>query len=114
MWLWGGVIVQILSALGDIGPFCSDSVKRESVYRTCKPCSFHWSVFGVIEISNCENPVLGKLLDFAIGIPQLFIVATSIFFMRLLGSLCMISQKFQLPSMADFPSDFPSHFVFQF
>lgn len=83
----GGAVAQALGFAGAIGPYCADTIREQEIYPACVPCGLNWSVFGVIEITPCRNPVFEMLLTYGVIWPHAFIVILAVILYPIAGPL---------------------------
>jgi hypothetical protein len=83
----GGTIAQGLGFAGAIGPYCADTIRDQEIYPACVPCGLNWSVFGVIELTPCGNPVLEALINYGVLWPHVIVVILAIVAYPVAGAL---------------------------
>ncbi len=83
----GGAIAQILGFAGAISPYCADTVRDQEIYRACVPCGLNWSVFGVIELTPCGNPLLEALINYGVLWPHTMVVIFAVVAYPIAGAL---------------------------
>lgn len=107
-WLWlafllyvviGASLGFVLQAVGIIGPFCSDTPPE--TYPACKPCGLYGSVFGVVEIADCNNAALEALLSITIMIPRVIIAGLALLVYPVVEPLAAVS--IMLPALILLP-----------
>ena len=93
----GGCLAFAGGHLGFVGPYCEIASEASGIYPICQPCGLHFSIFGVIEITPCGNPVLEFLLTVGVVIPQLIIAILLLLIGPLVTALAIVSKY--LPSI---------------
>lgn len=94
--VFGGTLAFLLTELGYVGAFCNDPpISDPTSYENCKPCDLYESIFGVIEIGNCSNPILEFLATVFIIIPRVLIIVMAMLLYVFVEPLAAIYE--QLP-----------------
>lgn len=83
----GGVIAQGLGFAGAIGSYCVDTIREQEIYPACVPCGLNWSVFGVIDLTPCGNPILETIITFGVVWPHTIIVILAVIAYPVAGGL---------------------------
>jgi len=77
----GGLIARVGHFIGAVGGYCAEPTDElnaaDPIYRTCDPCTLYFSVFGVIEVSACPDPIIAFVLNAFVAIPHVAIVILS-------------------------------------
>ena len=76
----GGLIALVGHLIGAIGPYCADpnDIRSVEIYGACEPCTLYFSVFGVLNLSACSDPVVSFLLNTFVATPHVVIVILSL------------------------------------
>ena len=74
----GGLAARLGALLFGYGPYCYEPPDVPEGFLACEPCSIRWSVFGVLETTQCENSIVKWGLAWSIGAPHTFVVSVSL------------------------------------
>lgn len=98
----GGIFAILLSGLDLIGPFCENpGLSENSAYEICKPCGLNSSVFGIIEVGNCDNPLMEFFFHATVSAPRFFIIIITMLIYPIVEFLNQFSKA--LPLMIFIP-----------